>query len=169
MTRPTRFPRPAWAGLGRRPRLRQRLLLRPGRRSRGRRQDGLAAIELSLGICLFLLPVAMIVFTLPTWPERQNLARAAAEEAALLAVSATNPTDGYLAGEIAVERTAINHGLDPTDLTITWDGQWCRGCEITAHVQVRIPAITIPMITTIAETSWTASHTERLDDYRSLP
>jgi hypothetical protein len=129
----------------------------------------MAVIELTLGISLILLPIAMIVYTLPTWPERQNLARSADEEAALLAVSADTLADGQDAAAAAVTRAATNHGLDPSALTLTWDGQWCRGCELTAHVHVDIPAIAIPLIGTIAATGWTASHTERIDDYRSLP
>ena len=40
----------------------------------GQRDDGFAATELVLGVGLLLVPVALLVLTLPTWSERQTTA-----------------------------------------------------------------------------------------------
>ena len=134
-----------------------------------RDERGAVAVELPAALGLFLLPVALLVITIPAWPERQTVARAAAIEAARSAVLAGSWEAGTQAGDEAVSQAARNYGLDPGDLTVDWDGVFARGGSITARVTVRIPALALPGLTTIDAWSWTASHTERVDDYRSLP
>jgi hypothetical protein len=124
---------------------------------------------MSLGITLFLIPVALLVITISTWPERQTVARAAAVEAARVAVLADSWDQGVAAGQAAVTRAAANHGLEPKDLTVSWEGGLARGASVTAKVTVRIPTVVLPGLTTIEASSWTASHTERVDSYRSYP
>lgn len=130
---------------------------------------GFAAIEMPLAIGLFLIPLALIVITLPTWPERQTVARAAATEAARAAVLADSWEDGIAAGEEAVAQAASNHGFDASDISVSWAGSFERGGSITATVTVRMPALVIPGVTAVEAWTWSSSHTERVDDYRSLP
>ena len=54
------------------------------RRSSGtaRQADGFVALELAAGVAVLVLPVVMLVASLPGWFDRQSTARQAAREAA---------------------------------------------------------------------------------------
>ncbi|HSH60064.1 MAG TPA: hypothetical protein VK988_10565 [Acidimicrobiales bacterium] len=132
-------------------------------------QRGTVAVELSLALGLFLVPLALLVITIPTWPERQTVARAAAIEAARSAVLADSLDEGMGNGNAAVAQAARNYGLDPDQFRVAWGGGFGRGQSMTARVTVRMPALVVPGLTAVEAWSWTASHTERVDDYRSLP
>ena len=132
-------------------------------------ERGSVAVELPLTLCLFLVPVALMVITLPAWPERQTVARAAATEAARTMVVAGSWEEGATAAEDAVRRAAANQGIDSAHVSLGWEGDLGRGASVTAHVTVAMPAVVIPGLTSVGSWSWTASHTERVDDYRSFP
>lgn len=132
-------------------------------------ERGAVAVELPAAIGLLLVPLALLVITIPTWPERQTVARSAASEAARTAVLASSWEEGTDAGDEIVALAAQNYGLDPADLTVSWEGAFGRGESITATVTVRMPALVVPGLTTVDPWTWSASHTERVDDYRSLP
>lgn len=132
-------------------------------------ERGAIAVELPLALGLLLLPMALLVITVPVWPERQTVARAAAIEASRSAVLADSWEDGVDAGNEAVAQAARNYGLDPSDLSVKWEGSFGRGEAVTAAVTVRMPALVLPGLTTVEAWTWTARHTERVDDYRSLP
>ena len=135
-----------------------------GRRFRG--DHGQAAVELPLGFLWILLPIAVIVMVVPQWPERQNVATAAAKEAATLYANAATAADGAAAAQAAVAQAAQNYGLPGLQLELS--GSWCRGCTVTAAVTVDIPAVQVPLAGTIGSTSWTASSSSRIEDYASL-
>ncbi len=126
-------------------------------------------MELPLALGLFLVPIALLVITVPAWPERQTVARAAATEAARTAVLADSLEEGVEDGNAAVAQATRNYGLDPDQFRVAWDGGFGRGQSMTARVTVRMPALVVPGLTAVEAWSWTASHTERVDDYRSLP
>ena len=118
-----------------------------------------------MGFALILLPIAIVVMVVPQWPERQTVATAAAKEAATLYATADNPEAGAAAAQAAVAQTAANYGLDGLQLELC--GAWCRGCTVTANVTVTIPAVQVPFIGTIGNTSWTATSSARIEDYAS--
>lgn len=126
---------------------------------------GSAEIELVLGISFILIPIAMLVLLIPQWPESQTAARSSAKEAATLIVGAPDAASGVAAAQQAVDRAALN--LDQ-NLTMSVEGEWCRGCEITVTVTVVVPAVVLPGIGTTGAVDWSASSTARIDDYRSL-
>jgi hypothetical protein len=134
------------------------------------RQRGFVAIELALGAGLLLIPVAMLVLTVPTWSERQATARAIVREVTR-AAAITGTCNPGTANEVAYSMAA-NLGLDPDEVSVELD---CvsgrplpRGDRITAGVTVRMPAVRIPGVTDVAAWSWTARHTEPVDPYRSI-
>lgn len=135
---------------------------------RCRDDRGSAAIELPLAVGLLLLPMAMIVMALPSWPERQTVATAAAKEAASLYANAPDPTSGVYLAQAAVDQAAANYGLPANTLTLQLIGEWCRSCPVTASVRVDIPALAVPLIGDIGAFQWTATSTARIDDYRSI-
>lgn len=127
-----------------------------------------AGIEVPAAIALLLIPIGLAMAAIAQWPERQTVARAAAHQAALLV--AANPTpDSTEQAQRAVEQTAINHGLPAEDLQLQLEGDLRRGGAVTAQVTVQVPALTVPGLGSFAPFQWTATHTERVDDYRSIP
>lgn len=136
-------------------------------RDRLRDEDGMAVLEWPLAVFILLVPIAAMVTLLPTWSERQTVARDAAATAARVAVLEGDAEQAMSAGEEAVQRTATNFGIDPADLTVTWSGDLGRGSAITATVTVRMPVAAFPGLGSVEAWSWSSSHTERVDDYRS--
>ncbi len=138
-------------------------------RHRHREAGMVAGIELPLAIVTLLVPVTFGLLAASQWPERQTVARAAAHEAALRAATANDAGAATSSATRAVTETARNHGLAGDDLTVTLDGTLERGATITARVTVRMPALAVPGLGAFEPWTWTATHAERVDDYRSLP
>lgn len=140
-------------------------------RSRPRRLHGdrgvASPVELSLGL-LLLMATALLVVTLPTWIDRHAAARAAADEAARTLVLADSWDTGAANARTVVDEVAANHGLDPADLALEVTGTFERGAEVTAHVTVTMPVTTLPLVGGVGGFSRTVSHTETIDQYRSL-
>lgn len=135
--------------------------------TRGEERGGVP-IEFALGVGVLLLPVAILVLTFPTWVERQSLARLAAQEAARTVVLAHDYTAGVAAGAELAQQVAVNHGLAADELQVAFTGSLQRGATVTAIVTVRIPAAAFPGIGSVGAMSWTTSHTEHVDRYRSF-
>jgi hypothetical protein len=131
-------------------------------------EDGYVSLELVLGLALLILPIALIVLTLPTWLARQNLARLAAQQAARTGVIAASPEQGVS----AARTVAADAGLDPAkDLRVAWDpgSSFARGGLVTVKVTVESPAIAIPFLGSFGSFPLTATFSERVDEYRSGP
>jgi Flp pilus assembly protein TadG len=140
---------------------------RPARPRRGER--GSAPIEFALAVGLLLLPIAALVSVFPTWVERQSMARVAAREAARAVVLADSWDTGVLTAMERSDRVAANHGVAPADLHVVVDGALTRGASVTATASVEIPISIVPGFGSTGGFTWTVTHTERVDDYRSLP
>jgi hypothetical protein len=131
-------------------------------------EGGYVSLELVLGLALLVLPVALIVLTLPTWLARQNVARLAAQQAARTAVIAVSPDRGAT----AAGTVAADAGLDPTrDLRVAWEpgSSFARGGLVTVKVTVQTPAIAIPFLGSFGSFPLIATFSERVDQYRSGP
>jgi hypothetical protein len=131
-------------------------------------EHGYVSLELVLGLAVLVLPVALIVLTLPTWLARQNLARLAAQQAARTGVIADSPEQGAAAAGTVV----ADAGLDPArDLRVSWEpgSSFARGGLVTARVTVESPAVSIPFLGSVGSFPLTASFSERVDPYRSGP
>lgn len=128
----------------------------------------MAVLEWPLAILLLLVPIAAMAALVPTWSERQTAARDAAALAARTAAIEGDPATAMTAGEAAGRQAADNFGIAPSDITIDLTGDLSRGGSITAVVTVRMPALSFPGIGDVNAWSWTTSHTERVDDYRSI-
>lgn len=134
------------------------------------RQRGFVATELALGIGVLLVPVAMLVLTVPSWSERQATARAIAREAGrTVAVAGWCDLDRARAVSNAM---ALNLGVEPGDVSVALEdcapGRLPRGGVVTVSVTIQLPAVAIPGIANVAEWHWTARHTEPVDPYRSF-
>jgi hypothetical protein len=134
------------------------------------REGGYVAAELTLGIGLLVFPVALLVLSLPTWSERQTTARSIAREVSRV-VAVAGVCDRGRAAETG-DDMARNLGLAPGDVDVQLDcvpgGRLPRGGSVSASVTVAVPAVTFPGIGSVGAWSWTAHHSEPVDQYRSF-
>ena len=95
---------------------------------------------------MLVLPVALLVLTLPGWSERQETGRVIAHETARLAAKEQRCDVGG-ARDLAVTM-ARNLGLDPADVQIALScgsgAELPAGSEVEADVRVQMPAVRIP-------------------------
>ena len=111
---------------------------------RRRTEEGWVAVEMPVAICLLLIPIACLIAVLPTWLERQSIARTAARESARTIARSNDVESGRTAANRAVAEIAANNGLDPTQLRPTYTGNISRGGQITSDVTVDIPLVIVP-------------------------
>jgi hypothetical protein len=133
-------------------------------------EGGYVAAELALGLGLLVFPVALLVLTLPTWSERQTTARSIAREVSRV-VAVAGVCDRGRAVDTGHDM-ARNLGLPPSDVDVQLDcapgERLPRGGSVRAAVTVGVPAVTFPGIGSIGAWSWTAHHSEPVDQYRSF-
>jgi len=133
---------------------------------RARSPEGQAAIELVASVGFLLLPVVLLVTSLPTWSERRHLAIAVAREASVVAVDGYPHDVGSEAEAIAVA-IASTYGVREGDIDVDVSTDLRRGGSVSATVTVRMPAISIPGVGSVGAWSWRTTHTRRIDAYRS--
>ena len=131
-----------------------------------RDRAGFVAIELLLAIAVLLLPVVLLVASLPQWSERQHAATVAADEAARVAVAAW-PADGTARATEAADAVGLTYGIPARDLEVAISPPPGRGTLLIVTVTVRMPALAVPLLAHAASWSWTARTARRIDDYRS--
>ena len=134
-------------------------------------EKGIAPVEFALGASLLLIPMVILVLSFAPWIERQMVARTAAREAARVIVLGDDFDLGRIRAEQLVNDIAGNHGLTSADLSLSVAGAFVRGGSITATVSVAMPDISVPLIGDFGFglSTWTTSHTEQVDLYRSFP
>ena len=130
---------------------------------------GVAAIDMFAVIIVAMIPVFVIVMSVPSWVERMSFARVAAQEAARAVVLADSWEEGQAQAGDLVTEIAANYDV-PTGLSsLALSGELERGATVTATVSVQTPTLTIPFVTTVGSTTLSSTHTEIVDHYRSLP
>jgi hypothetical protein len=135
------------------------------RAASSRDDRGFVAVEWVAAIAVLLLPVVVLVATLPSWAERRHAATVAAREAAAGAVVAA-AVDPERAQEVGRE-VARNYGIDTADVDVEVRAGAARGEYVTVEVHVRMPAIAVPGLVEAGAWTYTATQHRRLDDYRS--
>jgi hypothetical protein len=129
-------------------------------------QHGFVATEWVAALALLLLPVVVLVATLPTWAERRNAATIAAREAARTIENEWPRPAGSDATRVARE-VAADFGIGPDDITVvTPSAAIPRGGAARVEVWVTMPAISVAGM---HAGSWRyrAVGVRRIDDYRS--
>lgn len=131
------------------------------------RDRGFVTVELVLGLALLVLPVALLVLALPTWFARQDLARLAAQQAARAAVEAESPD----AGQSAAIAVGANDGMAAGQMEVSFapSSSFDPGGLVTVNVSVPMPVFVIPGIGNAGSFRWTATFSEPVDTYRSVP
>jgi hypothetical protein len=138
---------------------------------------GHAAVELALAVGVLLLPVAIAVLGFGPWMERRVFAEATASEAARAAVIELSTE----AGTQVANDMVFGQGLTPDLVRVGWCGAvpaelpngdgacgFARGSLVTAEVQVWVPVVGTPW-GDVGGLWVSASHSEPVDAYRSLP
>jgi hypothetical protein len=134
---------------------------------RRRVEDGFVAIEWVAAVALLLLPVVVLVATLPAWAERRHTASLAAREATRILVRDWPAADPR-AAEMVATRVAIDHGVDADDIDVrVVDATAARGGVVKVVVRMRMPALAVPGGPTVEGWVYTTSSIRRIDDYRS--
>lgn len=136
--------------------------------SEGSRQAGSAPLSLVLGLGLLLIPVLLLVLTIPTWEARTVDARDAAATAGRTLVTADSWSAGVSAAVQAVEEIGANDGIARSELTTQFQGSLTRGSTVTVEVTIDIPAAEIPLIGTVGSVHYTAVSSQLVDQYRSF-
>ncbi len=129
-------------------------------------QGSAIPLSLLLGTALIVLPVMVLVLTLPAWEQRAVDAQDAARTAARALVTADNWDDGVFAADEAVTQLEAGDGLPPADLTVTYSGSLDPGSSVTAAATVAIPVGNVPGLGFVGQMHYTASSTEHVDSYR---
>ncbi len=134
--------------------------------SRRRSESGFVAIEWVAAIATLLLPVVVLVATMPGWAERRHAATVAAREAARDLVD-TWPNGDPAAAVIVARDVAADHGVDARDLDVRVPSVGeARGDEVEVDVTVTMPAIGVGAMS-VGSWHYTARATRRVDDFRS--
>lgn len=128
-------------------------------------QQGFVTIEFAAGCAFLLLPITLLVLTLPTWFERVDMTRIAAREAARDYVINNNQAES----QQIVNDIQNNYKIPQNDMTLSLSGDPTqRGGKVTATVTTKVPATHIPIIN-VDGPAFTikSTHVEPVDEYRS--
>ncbi|HUB69280.1 MAG TPA: hypothetical protein VL984_02560 [Acidimicrobiales bacterium] len=128
-----------------------------------------APLTLLLGTALIVLPVMVLVLTLPTWEQRAVDAQDAARGAALALVTAASWATGVAAAEQVVAQVVQEDGLPAGDVSDQFSGSLEPGGTVTASVTVAMPVGQLPGLALTGPLHYTASSTQHVDSYRGSP
>jgi hypothetical protein len=127
------------------------------------------AIEWLVAMVLLFVPVVLIGAGMSRWPERQQVARAAAAEAARAAVLADSYPDAVAAANQVAGEVAGNYGVAGTAYDVDVSAPvWDWGEELTVTVTIAMPALDVPGVGSWSVSDWSSSSTQRIEDYRWL-
>ncbi|MHB1912120.1 MAG: hypothetical protein ACYCTI_08725 [Acidimicrobiales bacterium] len=133
-----------------------------------RHQSGSAPLSLTLGLGLLVIPVLLLVLTLPTWEARTVDARDAAAAAARTLVTSDSWSDGVASADQLVQEIGATDGVGSDQISVSFQGSLSRGAEVSAKVTVSIPAAQIPLIGAVGSLHYSATSTQLVDEYRSI-
>jgi hypothetical protein len=128
-----------------------------------------------IGMAMVVLPLALVMLSLPSWFARADLGRGLAQDIARTAVRSADLESGLAAADALVAEVAGRAGLSAeagcSEMCVSYrvEGALVRGAEIEATVTIDLPGIFVPFVGTVDLGSWTVAHVERVDDFRSLP
>ena len=91
--------------------------------ARCREDAGLGAIDMFVTVIIAMVPMFVLVLSIPSWVERLLFARAAAQEAARVVVLADTWEDGRSQAQAVVDELAGNHDLPSGAATLALSGE----------------------------------------------
>lgn len=139
------------------------------------REQGTAAIELSLGVLVLLIPVAVLILSFGPTLERRVLARSLATETARIIVHADGTVSSQgrdrlvgIARAAGVEAASVRVGVCERALRPLSELEGCPPGG-TAEVRVTVEVAVQPQLLPGGPDVVSYEHTEPLDPYRSRP
>jgi len=139
------------------------------------RERGFGTAAWMIGMAMVILPMALIALSLPRWFDRAELGRTLAQDIARTVARSVDLEAGSAAAAVLVAEilrtTDVSSGPGCAVSCVSYrvEGDLGRGRSITATVTVELPGIVVPLAGTVGNVSWSASHSERVDDFRSFP
>ncbi len=134
--------------------------------TRHRSQQGFVAVEWVAAIALLLLPVVVLVATMPDWAERRHAATVAAREATRV-LARDWPSASADGAALVAREVAVDHGVDAGDVEVDVVSIGVvRGDLARVAVQVTMPAVSV-LGMSAGTWHYTAVEVRRIDDYRS--
>ncbi|MCU1466499.1 MAG: hypothetical protein JWM72_2427 [Actinomycetia bacterium] len=131
-----------------------------------RNERGFVAIEWVAAIAMLLLPIVVLVASMPGWAERRHAATVAAREAARELVDNWPNADADSALVVATD-VAADHGIAAGDIEVRVPSVGeVRGDEVVVQVVVTMPAIGASGMS-VGRWHYTARAARRIDDLRS--
>jgi hypothetical protein len=120
-----------------------------------------------LGVGFLVLPVMVLVLTLPTWEQRMVDAQDAARSAARALATAGTWEDGVSEADLAVSEVLAGDNLPASDASVSCYGALVPGSTVAVSVTVVIPAGDVPGLGFLGTLHYTANSTEHVDSYGS--
>lgn len=139
------------------------------------REDGFGTITWVIGMALVVVPLAVLVLVLSSWFSAVTTATGLAQDIARTMARSSDWNSGMQKVEMRAIQVAgtrrFGMGRRCGDRCLEWDvtGNVTRGATVTARVTVRMPAFVVPFLGVEPRLSWSSFHSERVDDFRSLP
>ena len=133
--------------------------------------QGVGAIDLVLAAAFVLIPVALLMLSLPILVEYRSMGDAAAREAVRACATAVDPSSGQDRAENIAYLILGERGLSPEETTVEVDCRvaWAPGGVVTATVSFDVPAINIVGIGSIGSVTIERTYREQIEPYRSTP
>lgn len=131
---------------------------------------GMVVPEFTLAVGVLLLPMALLVLSLPGWFEAHAMGRAAAAEAArIVAVDGSEPHTLAAARAAAarIDAHAPGHLAGPP--TLATERTEGAVAVVVARVDVVLPALDVPFVGSFGAVTVQVAHREAVDPYRARP
>ncbi len=127
------------------------------------------ALEWVVAMVFLLLPVVLIGAGVSRWPERQQVARAAAAEAARAAVLSDTEAGAVANANLVAAEVASNYGVPADQFTVDVSTpNWDWGQPVTVTIAMSMPSIDVPGVGSWSVSRWSSASTQRIEDYRGL-
>lgn len=137
----------------------------PRRREGG--DGGFAALSLMLGLAVVVLPVLVVVLSLPVWLERAAAAQDAARLAARQLASNGSWARGSSCAQTVVGELAQAEGWGPGTYFLAMSGSVVPGGTVVASVYVAMPLAALPGLGELGDVTYRAVSVDHVDSYRS--
>ena len=138
------------------------------RRRRGDEGE-VTALALALGVGFIVLPVLVLVLSVPVWEQRVVDAQDAARAAARALAVAPDWEAGALAADGAVRDLLQPDGVAAWQTTVDLSGSLEPGSTVTAVVTVQVPVGVVPGVGRVGNVAYSAVSRQRVSMYRSSP
>jgi hypothetical protein len=130
---------------------------------------GFAALSLMLGLAFVVMPVLVLVLSLPVWLERAAAAQDAARLAARELATAPDWAEGTSQAQSVVWQLAKAEGWSAASYSLDFAGTLMPAGTVSARVRVAVPVTVVPFLGPVGHVEYSAVSVAHVDSYRSGP